>query len=82
MIRDRLPNRRGHELLSFEHGGFRYTAGIGRFADGRLAELFLDCSKGEPRLTSAPGMLRLWLRSAASARGGAGDPSPRAPAQS
>jgi hypothetical protein len=43
MIRDRLPNRRGHEL---EHGGFRYTAGIGRFDDGRLAELFLDRSKG------------------------------------
>ena len=63
MIRDRLPNRRGHELLSFEHGGFRYTAGIGRFADGRLAELFLDCRRAAPRLTSAPGMLRLWLRS-------------------
>jgi hypothetical protein len=32
--RVRLPNRRGHELLDFEHGGIRYTAGIGRFEDG------------------------------------------------
>ena len=31
--RERLPNRRGHELLDFEHGGIRYTVGIGRFAD-------------------------------------------------
>jgi hypothetical protein len=44
--RERLPNRRGHEVLSFQHGGFRYVAGIGRFADGRLAEVFLNCSKG------------------------------------
>jgi hypothetical protein len=33
-------------VLNFEHGGFSYIAGMGRFADGRLAELFLDCSKG------------------------------------
>jgi hypothetical protein len=26
----RLPNRRGHELLDFEHGGIRYTAGAGK----------------------------------------------------
>jgi hypothetical protein len=44
--RERLPNRRGHEVLNFEHNGFRYVAGMGRFADGRLAEVFLDCSKG------------------------------------
>jgi hypothetical protein len=25
--RRRLPNRRGHELLNFEHDGIRYTAG-------------------------------------------------------
>jgi hypothetical protein len=34
--RRRLPNRRGHELLDFEHGGIHYTAGIGRFENGDL----------------------------------------------
>jgi hypothetical protein len=43
--RRRLPNRRGHELLDFEHGGIRYTAGIGRFEDGELAEIFLNTAK-------------------------------------
>ena len=45
MTRQRLPNRRGHELLTFEHEGVRYTAGIGRFADGGLAEIFLATAK-------------------------------------
>ena len=45
ITRLRLPNRRGHELLDFEHGGIRYTAGIGRFADGGLAEIFLATTK-------------------------------------
>ena len=45
MTRQRLPNRRGHELLTFEHQGIRYTAGIGRFADGGLAEIFLTTAK-------------------------------------
>ena len=43
--RGRLPNRRQHELLQFEHGGFHYVAGFGRFADGRLAEVFLSAAK-------------------------------------
>jgi hypothetical protein len=43
--RRRLPNRRGHELLSFEHGGIHYTAGIGRFENGDLAEIFLNTCK-------------------------------------
>ena len=43
MTRQRLPNRRGHELLTFER--VRYTAGIGRFADGGLAEIFLATAK-------------------------------------
>ena len=45
MTRERLPNRRGHELLDFEHAGIRYTAGIGRFGDGRIAEVFLNTTK-------------------------------------
>jgi hypothetical protein len=27
--RQRLPNRRAHELVTFEHDGIRYTAGSG-----------------------------------------------------
>ena len=44
-IRERLPNRRGHELITFEHGGVRYHAGIGRFDGGGLAEVFLNGAK-------------------------------------
>jgi len=45
VTRQQLPNRRGHELLTFEHEGIRYTAGVGRFADGGLAEIFLATAK-------------------------------------
>jgi hypothetical protein len=41
----RLPNRRGHELLRFKHGGIQYTASAGRFENGDLAEIFLSTSK-------------------------------------
>ena len=43
--RRRLSDRRGHELLSFEHGGIHYTAGVGRFENGDLAEIFLTTAK-------------------------------------
>ena len=43
--RQRLSNRREHELIDFEHGGIRYTAGVGRFEDGTLAEIFLNTAK-------------------------------------
>ena len=45
--RRRLPNRRGHLVIEFEHGGFAYTAGIGFFDDdGRQpAEIFLTTGK-------------------------------------
>jgi ribonucleoside-diphosphate reductase alpha chain len=39
------PVRRGHELLGFEHGGIHYTAGFGRFENGKLAEIFLSAAK-------------------------------------
>jgi hypothetical protein len=45
LTRKRLPNRRGHMLLDFEADGFRYTAGLGLFEDGRLAEVFLNSGK-------------------------------------
>jgi ribonucleoside-diphosphate reductase alpha chain len=40
-----LPYRRAHELIDFEHGGFRFTADIGRGLDGRLQEIFLNAAK-------------------------------------
>jgi ribonucleoside-diphosphate reductase alpha chain len=39
--RERLPNRRSCESLSFTHGGMDYVASIARYDDGRLAEIFL-----------------------------------------
>lgn len=43
--RERLPDRRQHEVIAFRLGGFDYTAGVGRFDDGRLGEVFLSATK-------------------------------------
>lgn len=40
--RKRLPQRRAHQLIDFDHDGHRYTAGVGYFDDGRLAEVFIN----------------------------------------
>lgn len=40
-----LPNKRRHEVLEFDHDGVRYTAGVGRFVNGALAEIFLNGGK-------------------------------------
>jgi hypothetical protein len=45
-LRERLPNRRAHELLEVEHRGFKLIVGVSRYADGRLGELFIDTHKG------------------------------------
>ena len=45
MTRQRLPNRRGHELPNVEHAGIRYTAGFGRFVDGGVAKMFRNIAK-------------------------------------
>jgi hypothetical protein len=46
LARQRLPHRREHRAISFTTAeGFRYTAGLGYFDDGRLAELFLNAEK-------------------------------------
>jgi hypothetical protein len=45
--RRRLPNRRPCESFSFELNGLRFTASIGRFDDGRIAEVFLNNHKAE-----------------------------------
>jgi hypothetical protein len=52
MTRQRLPERRAHEAISFVFRGQKYTAGVGRFADGSLAEIFLDCAKGSSPLAA------------------------------
>jgi hypothetical protein len=43
--RERLPNRRHAFTFDFEHAGLKYTATVGRFADGRPAELFISNHK-------------------------------------
>ena len=40
-LRRRLPQRRPHELLDFDHAGHRYIAGLG-FETGGLAEIFIN----------------------------------------
>ena len=40
--RQRLPNRRGNVSFGFKYEGFDYRATAGHFADGTLAEIFLD----------------------------------------
>jgi hypothetical protein len=41
MTRERLPNRRFCGTFSLESQGLAYTASVGRFRDGRLAEIFI-----------------------------------------
>ena len=43
--RTRLPNRRPAEHFSFQCNGLDYTASIGRYPDGTLAEIFISNSK-------------------------------------
>jgi hypothetical protein len=45
MTRRILPDRRAHETIDVEHDGHRYAVGIGRFADGRPAEIFITSTK-------------------------------------
>jgi len=48
-VRRRLADRRPAETFELEVGGQRYTCTVGRYPDGRLAELFI----GSPRTNSA-----------------------------
>jgi len=43
--RERLPDRRLCETRDIRVDGLKYRATIGRYADGRLAEVFIDMSK-------------------------------------
>jgi hypothetical protein len=52
--RAQLPSRRAHWLYRFECDGQTYTGGIGRFLDGRIAEVFINGAKvGTAAETSA-----------------------------
>jgi hypothetical protein len=53
MTRARLPDRRDCELIDFAHGGRKWTACVGRFADGRPAEIFIEGPKDSPLLALA-----------------------------
>jgi hypothetical protein len=45
MSRRRLANRRPSEILTFEAMGMRFTGSVSRYADGRVAEVFIDNHK-------------------------------------
>jgi hypothetical protein len=45
VFRQRLANRRAHWLYRFECNGQIYTGRIGRFDDGRIAEIFISGAK-------------------------------------
>lgn len=52
--RKRLPNRRDNSSFSFEFEQHQYRATAGYFADGGLAEIFLDTDKlGTPLASNA-----------------------------
>jgi hypothetical protein len=44
--RERLPNRRAAEKFAFDYGAQKLIATVSRFPDGRVAEIFLNASKG------------------------------------
>jgi hypothetical protein len=43
--RERLPDRRPAETFDLVAGGLKYVCTVGRFADGRIGELFLGNHK-------------------------------------
>ena len=45
MPRELLADRRHSDISEFENEGHRYRATWSRYADGRLAEIFLDTGK-------------------------------------
>jgi hypothetical protein len=45
VARQLLPNRRASETFELEVAGMKYRATVSRFADGRLAEIFLTNHK-------------------------------------
>lgn len=48
--RQRLPNRRASETLSFEHTGAVFTMTAGHYPDGRLGEIFINAAHANSML--------------------------------
>jgi hypothetical protein len=48
--RRRLPNRRDAVAVNFTHRDQRFRAHVGCFADGAIAELFLDAARPDSAL--------------------------------
>lgn len=44
-MREKLPNRRPTDGISFVHDGQNYTAHVGPYPDGRIAEIFVSGQK-------------------------------------
>jgi hypothetical protein len=51
--RERLPNRRASQQVTFECNGLKYVATVSFFDDGRIAEIFLSNSKAGSHSDSA-----------------------------
>jgi hypothetical protein len=61
--RERLPYRRPVETFDLVAGGLKYVCTVGRFADGRIGELFLGNHKAIRPPTPARAMLPSHSRS-------------------
>jgi hypothetical protein len=53
MTRERLSNRRASELFEVQSLKLPFTVGVSKYADGRLAEVFINNHKAG----SAPGIM-------------------------
>jgi hypothetical protein len=49
-VRDRLPARRACETQTFQHAGADFTMTAGRYADGRLGEIFMSAAHANSAL--------------------------------
>jgi hypothetical protein len=48
--RERLPDRRSAETLTFEHNGASFTITAGRYDDGRIGEIFMNAAHANSAL--------------------------------
>lgn len=48
--RDRLPNKRACETITFERDGSNYQMTVGFYPDGRAGEVFLNADRGDSLL--------------------------------
>lgn len=62
-VRERLPDRRAHEVLELWHRNICYFFGVGRYDDGRPAEVFIDAAKSgaDAQIVARDGAIMLSL---------------------